>query len=305
MRFKSILFIILILFACTKKTELLVTAAQPEAAMVMTEPVVDKLLFDSILYPARVDAGAEAAVLADTDGLVSRVKTALGRAVRKGDVLMTIENPDPVYKYAPISVTAPVSGVVSFLDASIGNRIERGRKLAIIADVKDVKIHLEATTADLSSLKVGQTGDFTVNGKIRVIKIVAISPFVDPATGTATIELIADKQTKPDADTKAQPEERLVPGLMGRVEFRVRERQGIHVADSSIVYKGIDPNVRVVEANTAHWRKITTGATAGGSTEVLDGLKKGDQIIIRASVFIADGDKVEIQVARKGEVARP
>ena len=305
MHFKTILLAILALSACTKKTKDQAPAEQTQAPMVMTEPVASKLLFDSILYPARVDAGAEAAVLADTDGLVSRVRTTLGRAVRKGEVLMTIENPDPVYKYAPISVTAPVSGVVSFLDASIGNRVERGRKLAVIADVNDVKIHLEATTSDLANLTVGQTGDFTINGKTRIIKITAISPVVDPATGTATIELAAEKSSLAKKDPKAQPEDRLVPGLMGRVEFRVRERHGILVSDSSLVYKGTDPYLRVVEANTAHWRKITTGISAGGFTEVTDGLKNGDQIITRASVFIADGDKVEVQAARKDEVARP
>ena len=93
--------------------------------------------------------------------------------------------------------------------------------------------------------------------------------------------------------------------MMGRIEFRVRERQGVQVADSAIVYKGTEPQLRIVDNNIAHWRPIKTGVSAGGFTEILEGVKPGEQIIVRATAFIADGDKVDVQAARKDEVARP
>jgi multidrug efflux pump subunit AcrA (membrane-fusion protein) len=296
MPIRIMLSIVFFLVSCTKSkstSEPTAAAATSKAPMVMTEVLTAKTLFDIILYPARVDAGSQAAVLSDTDGLISTIKTSLGRFVKKGDVLFTVENPDPVYRYAPISVIAPVSGVISFLDANVGNRIEKGRKLAIIADISDVKITLEATTSDLGQFKVGQLGDFTVDNKKVTLKISAISPVVDPATGTATVELAAKKA------------DRLIPGMLGRVEFRVRERTGIQVSDSAFVYKGTDPYLRTVESNIAHWRKINAGSSTGGFTEILSGVKAGDVIISRATAYIGDGDKVEIQAAKKDEVARP
>ena len=296
MSLKTCILLVLALTSCHKKQvdeAAKSTQEPPKAPMVMTEQAEAKPLFDSLLYPGRVDAGSQAAVLSETDGLVTTIKTALGRAVQKGDVLMLIENPDPVYRYAPVSVTAPVGGVISFLDANLGNRVERGRKLAIIADVRSVKILVEATSTDLANLRVGQSGEFTWGDKSATVKISAISPVVDPATGTATVELAPSGG------------DRLMPGLMGRVEFRVRERKGIEVADSAIVFKGTDPYLRVVSGNVAHWKPVKTGTSAGGMTEILDGVKSGEQIIIRATAFISDGNPVQVEAARKDEVARP
>lgn len=280
--------------SCHKKSADSEAGAAPAASapMVLTEALVAKPMFDALLYPARVEAGAQAAVLSETDGIITSVSTALGRTVKKGDVLFTIENPDPVYKYAPVSVTAPVSGVISVLDASIGNRIERTRKLAVIADIREIKILIEATSSDLSSLKIGQAGSLKLLDKTYPVKVSAVSPVVDSATGTATVEL------------KPTRGERLTPGVMGRVEFKIHEHLGFQVSDNAIVFKGTDPFLRVVTSNKAAWRKITTGASVGGQTEILSGVLAGDQIIVRATSFIADGDAVQIQASQKGEVAR-
>ncbi len=281
------------LTACHKKTQTETEAKSASSApMVLTEVLAPKPMFDSLLYPARVDAGAQAAVLSETDGMITSVKTALGRSVKKGDVLLTIENPDPVYRYAPVSITAPVDGVISSLDASIGNRVERTRKLAVIADIRDVKVLIEATSGDLANLKQGLLGSLKLNDKPYVVKVSAVSPVVDPATGTATVEL------KPARGDK------LTPGMIGRVEFKIHERQGFQVSDSAIVFKGTDPYLRVVAAdNKAAWRKITAGPSVGGQTEILDGVKAGEQIIVRTTSFISDGDLVQVQAAKKGEVA--
>lgn len=283
---------IFLVFSCHKKAQTEASGTKANSApMVLTDVLATKPMFDVLLYPARVDAGAQAAVLSETDGMITAVKTALGRTVKKGDVLLTIENPDPVYRYAPVSITAPVDGVISFLDVSIGNRVERTRKLAVIADIRDVKILIEATSSDLANLKIGQVGSLKLNDKLYTVKVSAVSPVVDPATGTATVEL---KPAKGD---------HLTPGMIGRVEFKIHERQAFQVSDSAIVFKGTDPYLRVVADNKASWRKVTTGPSVGGQTEVLSGVKTGEQIIVRTTSYISDGDVVQIQAAKKGEVA--
>ncbi len=263
----------------------------PVKPKVMTERIVGKDLHDSLLYPARVDAGAQASVLAETDGLVASVKTTLGRAVAKGDILLTIENPDPVYRYAPVAVTAPVSGVVAFLDASVGNRVERGRKLLVVADIRAVKVSLEATAADLPSLKIGQSGIFHVGDRTIDVRISGISPVVDAATGTATVEV------------KPPRTEILYPGTLGRVEFRVRERKGIQVPDSSLVYRGTEPFLRIIDSGIARWLPVKIGSSAAGLTDIVDGVKPGDEFVTRSTLFIADGDAVDVEASKQGEVA--
>lgn len=292
--FLNIFVSLLLMSSCQKKTADTLGASTPgtNKPMVMTEQLTEKELYDVLLYPARVDAGAQAGVLAETDGIVSTVKTSLGRTVQKGDVILTIENPDPVYRYAPIAVTAPVHGVISFLDTSVGNRVERGHKLAVIADIRALKISLEATANDLSSIKIGDFATFNVSERSIKSRVTAISPVVDPATGTATVELMPPRS------------EKLLPGMLGRAEFRVRERRGVQVPDSALVFRGTDPYLRIVESGVAHWKRVKIGGSAGGYTDISEGAKVGDNLIVRATSFIADGDLVEIQAAKQGEVAR-
>ena len=285
--------LLVLVSSCHKKgAETETNAAAATAPMVLTEILTAKPMYDVLLYPARVEASAQAAVLSETDGLITSVQTALGRTVKKGDVLFMIENPDPVYRYAPVSVTAPVNGVISLLDASIGNRVERTRKLAVISDIREIKVLIEATSADLSSLKVGQVGSLKIADKTYPVRVSAVSPVVDSATGTASVEL------------KTAHGERLTPGVMGRVEFKIHEHQGFQVSDNAIVFKGTDSFLRVVKDSKTSWKKITPGASVGGQTEIVSGIASGDQIIVRATTFIADGDKVQVQAAQKGEVAR-
>ncbi len=110
---------------CTKKVDT-GTAGDVEksrAPVVIAETIAAKKIFDQLLYPARVEPSTQAVVVADTEGLVQKLNVSLGRSVKKGDVLLYIENTDPVYRYAPVAVSAPVDGVVSFLDANMGTRV--------------------------------------------------------------------------------------------------------------------------------------------------------------------------------------
>ncbi|MEZ4752172.1 MAG: hypothetical protein R3B54_16520 [Bdellovibrionota bacterium] len=111
-----------------------------------------------------------------------------------------------------------------------------------------------------------------------------VSPFVDPATGTAGAEL----------EFKKGPAH-LPPGSMGRVYFKVRAHAGFQVPEDAVVYRGKKTLLRVVQESKAKLTPVELGPIRRGLVEIQEGLTEGDTIVVRASQFIADGEEVTVQ----------
>ena len=107
---------------------------KPKPPVVFTNTVRSAELYDLLTYPARLNPKINATILADSDGIVKEIITPLGRPVRRNQKILIMTHTDPVYDYAPITVIAPVHGVVSSVEVTEGSRVMRGAKLATITD---------------------------------------------------------------------------------------------------------------------------------------------------------------------------
>jgi multidrug efflux pump subunit AcrA (membrane-fusion protein) len=272
-------------------------------AAISKKPVVFVLeakpseLSDLLTYPARVEPKIKAAVIAEADGVVSRIHTPLGTRVATNSPLLVIRNTDPVYQYAPMVVQSPVSGVVSRVDVTEGSRVSRGDKLLLVTDPENARVVVEVTAQDLASFRPGLEGHLALpnqtGGSIK-IRVKGLSPFVDPATGTASCELELVKEK--GGANRLPP-----PGVIGRATFRVNIHNGFSLPDSALTFRGKDPYVRVVNGTKAKLVPVTLGRKQAGFVEIVKGLSQGDRVIERASGFVADGEEVEIKSASTDE----
>jgi HlyD family secretion protein len=202
-----------------------------------------------------------------------------------------IRNTDPIFNFAPMSVSSTVDGVVSKVEVTEGSRVQRGDKLLLVTDPEQVRVAVEVTSLDVGFIKPGLAAELRIPGldKVLALKVKGISPFVDPATGTASCELELANRTNKKGNV-------LPPlGVIGRVYFRVNIRKGISISDSAITYRGKDPYVRTVVEGKAKLVPVVMGRKEAGFVEILKGLKDGDQVIERSSSFVADGEAVEVQ----------
>ena len=117
-----------------------------------------------------------------------------------------------------------------------------------------------------------------------------VSPFVNPATGTATCELeIIDKK-----------DDQVLPGRVGNVTFRANIRRGFTIPVHALYYKAEKTFVRTVDdKKIAHNIPVVLGRKQRGQVEILEGITEGLQIIERASRFVAEGKSVKIQATKK------
>jgi multidrug efflux pump subunit AcrA (membrane-fusion protein) len=294
-------------------------AAIEKKPIVFVRAVQLKELAETLDYPARVEPRVKASVTAEVDGVVTKIIAPLGSVVKNRAPLLVIRNTDPVYQYAPMVVASTVSGVVSRVEVTEGSRVVRGDKLVLVTDPDHVRIVVEVTAQDALAIKPGLEAQLksvgTDSQEPIKLKVEGISPFVDPATGTASCELDVEKvaaaKVARGADKKSEKIKtptivaRLPQlGMIGRVSFRVNIRKGISISDSAITFRGHDPFVRIVVDGKAKLVAVTLGRKESGSVEILKGLKPGDQVVERASGFVADGEAVDVQVADKDSATK-
>lgn len=263
--------------------------------IVTIQDVKPEPIFDLLSYPARVSSTVNATILSESDGVVMKVEKPLGTPVKRGDALLRVQHTDPVYQYAPVVVRSPVNGVMGSLDVTLGARVAKGQKLATVTDPERLRLVIEVVAADLSLVSKGLKGEFKRPGNEEPIAatVTGVSPFVDPGAGTATAELVVEgKQALA-----------LLPGLVGRVFFKVREHHGVQLTEEAIVHRGKETFVRMVdEKGIARLKPITLGPMRQGAVEVTEGLATGDKIIVRASQYVPDGSAVTID---EGKAGRP
>jgi RND family efflux transporter MFP subunit len=115
-------------------------------------------------------------------------------------------------------------------------------------------------------------------------EITRIDPNTDPKTRTfiAYIE-ISNKDLK------------LTPGLTGFARINYRKISLVVPSISVINPVGENATVFVVGPDsTARIKRVKTGLTSGGMTEILEGLQEGDKVAFAGVQALQEGDKVEV-----------
>jgi multidrug efflux pump subunit AcrA (membrane-fusion protein) len=98
------------------------------------------------------------------------------------------------------------------------------------------------------------------------------------------------------------PDGALSPGLYLTVELHIpRKTPSVIVPADAVVFNSRGLQVVVIENGTARFRKVTVARDLGTEVELRDGIKPGDEVILRPMVNLADGSKVNAAPIEKSE----
>lgn len=292
--FQPLLMIVLLPVAASQLLGAVEDKSKEKLPSVFTHLALAQEIFEILVYPARVEPKVHAAVLADADGVVTAIHAPLGTRVRAHQPLVTVQNIDPAYRYAPMTVLSPLSGIVGHVDVTVGSRVSRGDKLFLVTDPKQVRVTIEVASHDLEFVTAGLMGELKIadSDLPARLRVKGVSPYVDPMTGTAACEI----------EILSTPAGfRMTPGLIGRASFKANVHRGIVLAESAITYRGKTPFVRIVTTGISHHVQVSLGHKQSGFVEILKGVKPGDDVIERSSGFVADGERVLAEKAPAGE----
>lgn len=241
---------------------------------------------ETLSYPARIESRISGTILAEIEGVVREVAT-LGSHVKKNQVLFKIQQLDPVYQYAAAKIVAPVSGVVSEVDVTLGTQVTRGQKIAMVVDPNQLRVTVEIPGSDLEKIGHNPAVSFstTLSEKPETLRFEGISPLVSSTTGTATANLLFKNKSL-----------KLSAGTIGKIQITLKSGSAIKIPEQAIVYKGAAPYVRVLDANNiAKYKAVELGPRQAGQVEIKKGLSVNETLIERSSQYVQDNKVVKVE----------
>ena len=191
--------------------------------------------------------------------------------------LERLKSPSPV-----TNVTAPIDGVVTDRQVGPGQYLQAGNATPVytVGDLATVWLEADVREVDAPWVEVGQKIEVRVlalPGRIFEAKLTSVGSAVDPVTRRVPV-----RATIENADGKLKPQMFATFSIITS-----GESAALAVPEEAVVREGEAARVWVVQgANDLASREIRTGRINNGMVEVLDGLKPGDKVVTRGSLFI-------------------
>jgi len=178
---------------------------------------------------------------------------------------------------------APADGVISKRLVQPGQVVAAGTELLRLIRDGRLEWRAELSEDQLAGVAVGNTVDLPYGGQDISGKIRAVSPGVDAQTRTGTI--YADLPSPGPLKPGVYVEGRIVTGA----------GQMLTIPSAAIVQRDGHSYVFTVnDKQQAQRLRVRSGQVAQGRTEILEGLKQGDRIVVDGAGFLGEGDRVRV-----------
>ena len=206
---------------------------------------------------------------------------------------MAYENANNTLRQAQMAmdyatITAPISGTVTMVNASVGSYATASSPMFEIANVDTLEISAGINEQNVSKIKIGQE---------VLLKINSVSD--QWMSGVITeISKVMNTQTKsyPITIAMSNKDDALVAGMYAEVQVVVDRAEDVLVIPvDAIVYKEAKPVAFLAQPDgTVTETALTLGINDGDFYVVTEGLKAGDQIVVKGNSNLVEGEAVTI-----------
>ena len=206
---------------------------------------------------------------------------------------MAYENANNTLRQAQMAmdyatVTAPISGTVTMVNANVGSFATASAPMFEIANVDTLEISTGINEQNVSKIKIGQE---------VLLKIHSVSD--KWMSGTITeISKVMNAQTKnyPVTIALANKDDDLVAGMYAEVQVAVEHAEDVLVIPvDAIVYKEAKPVAFIAQADgTVKEKALTLGINDGDNYVVTKGLQAGDQVVVKGNGNLVEGEPISI-----------
>lgn len=185
-------------------------------------------------------------------------------------------------------LTSPISGVVTARNYDPGD-MTANLPILTVARTQPVKAVINVSEGDLPHIRKGMPavlkfdtyGDEKFSGTVTTIM-----PTVDAQSRTFGVEV-----TMPNGDNK------VLPGMFGRVTLNLGQAERVVVPDKAVVKQTGSGDHYVYVYNqdgTVSFNKVELGQRLGDSYELISGVESGSQVVVSGQARLANGAKVEV-----------
>ncbi len=185
-------------------------------------------------------------------------------------------------------ITSPIDGVVTHKHIDAGNLISVGTPICTIAEISTVKVIVPAAERYLGKIKAGSPAPIRVDAfedRRFDAQVYSVYPALDEQTHTIQVEIRIENRDLV-----------LRPGMFARVELVLEHKEDVIVVLGDVVLGGklYDPYVYVIQNNRARRKIVKLGIQQGKFCEIVQGLEKGQQLVINGMHYLQNNKEVEI-----------
>ncbi|MGE4404945.1 MAG: efflux RND transporter periplasmic adaptor subunit [Pseudomonas sp.] len=183
-----------------------------------------------------------------------------------------------------VAITSPVDGVVVSVARRSGEMAAPGVPLMTVESRAVLLFKAFVPERSVTAIKAGDSipvrvdalGDERFRGRVR-----GVVPSGDGVTRRYEVDIVLPRDA------------RLLPGMFGRLEILLDEKQAITVPRTALVRRGGLDGVFVLQDGVARFRWLRTGQHLGDSVEVTAGLSDGETILASAPDTVRDGMQIQ------------
>jgi RND family efflux transporter MFP subunit len=258
------------------------------AKNLLTQQVISQEEFDREQASFRAAQAKYHQMVANSEGAKSayqaaelKVESANAELSRSNAALQT---QDIVRRYT--TIVAPVSGVVMERKLDLGLLVKPEAEIMRIAQIDPIRIQANVSMGDYRKIRNGTPVSIWTDkhkiGKALKSKVTAVFATTDVSTRTTRVEAVVPN-----------PNSEILPGDFVTVAFDIEEKPfALTVPNTALITREQQKAVWVAKDGKAELRYISTAGSDGDRTEVIAGLKAGEEIISRGHRDLKVGDMV-------------
>ncbi|WP_288750374.1 efflux RND transporter periplasmic adaptor subunit [uncultured Treponema sp.] len=280
------------LVSCKGKSEKTAKEEETETIYAVNADIVQAGNLDDYLeFGGDVSSVSAVDVYPDAAGKIYGIRDSVGGLVKKDQIIAYVDPSRPGMNYSENPVKAPISGRVTSFPPTIGTMVSQSYSIAKISDTDELQIKVNVAERFISRIRENQTAIVSfdaypgVEFKARVFEV---SPVLDTTSRTMLAKL------------KVEPaDSRIKAGMYARVKLITDTIEGaVVIPNDAIVYRDGKPYVFTAKSESAessvNMVSVKEGLSVDNKTEIQEGLKEGDVIIVKGQSLLSDGSKVKI-----------
>lgn len=191
------------------------------------------------------------------------------------------------YQLKNTQITAPISGKVTSIAVSSGERISPSMPLLSIIDVSRIFVKVGISEKDISKIKEGQKVNLEIDAFPE-----------EKFQGEVISKGVAVDQTSKTLEVKIeilQPEVDIPVGVFARGNILIKTNQdALIISSSALVRKKDGIYVYVIEEGIARQKEVVLGIIQDKRIEILEGLSEEEEVVVLGNQELEDGLKVDI-----------
>ncbi|HEY9195176.1 MAG TPA: efflux RND transporter periplasmic adaptor subunit [Mucilaginibacter sp.] len=187
-------------------------------------------------------------------------------------------------------IVSPINGTVDQMDLKLGQAASPGQTGIRIVNTDKLKVKADVPESYSGTVNTGNEVKILVpDAKDSLVtKVTFAAKVIDPTSRSFGVEI------------KLPVRKTLRPNMTAVIQIANYSNANTIVVPVKALLKSEDGDYVLLNQNgTAKKVTVKAGSTYGGKTEVLSGLKAGDQLIVDGATDIEDGDKVKVLQAAK------